>query len=410
MTGRRRTWLIVAVAVAGLAMIGLQVVVYALDPRRPSLIELVGGLALLASLVAFVLSGAVILVRRPGNVIGWLLLIPGLAVPATEVANRWLLGIQPPPTELTPLIWLLAWWAGWSWILLIFPIFHLLLVFPSGRLLTPRWRLAVALEVAMVATMLVLATFSDTVNVLLNGDPVWGLPNPIGVFPSDSLGWVFGVVWGGGLVSLTVLSGLSLALRFRRGTGDERQQLKWPLFGALVFGLVYAGSAFENALTGSAVLESLLGIGLAAIPVSVAIAVLRYRLYEIDRLVSRTISWTLVTGILLLTFVIPVIGLQALVSDVTQGETLIVALSTLIAAALFQRVRGRVQRAVDRRFDRSRYDGERVVAAFGERLREHVDLDTLSGEVRRVADDTVRPSATAIWLRTATNVRTGPIS
>jgi len=167
--------------------------------------------------------------------------------------------------------------------------------------------------------------------------------------------------------------------------------------------MVYAGAAVENFLTSqSSLTESMLGFGLAAIPISVAIAVLRYRLYEIDRIVSRTIGWALVTGILVVTFGILVVGLQALLQDVTQGGTLVVAVSTLVAASLFQPVRSRVQRAVDRRFDRARYDGDRVVARFGDRLRDHVDLDTLSGDIRSVADETVRPAVSAVWLRTAT--------
>jgi hypothetical protein len=126
--------------------------------------------------------------------------------------------------------------------------------------------------------------------------------------------------------------------------------------------------------------------------------VLRYRLYEIDRVISRSVSWGIVTGILVLTFAGLVIGLQALLDGFTQRETLAVAASTLVAFALFQPVRRRVQRSVDRRFDRARYDAERTAQGFASRLRAEVDLDTLARELEATASQAVRPTRAAIWL------------
>ena len=134
-------------------------------------------------------------------------------------------------------------------------------------------------------------------------------------------------------------------------------------------------------------------------PVSVGIAVTRHRLYEIDRLLSRTIGWALVTGLLVGVFGATVVGLQALLSDVTQGQTLAVAASTLIAFALFQPVRRRVQSAVDRRFDRSRYDGERTAAAFAERLRDEIDLASLESDIGTTVAAALRPTSTGVWIR-----------
>jgi hypothetical protein len=133
-------------------------------------------------------------------------------------------------------------------------------------------------------------------------------------------------------------------------------------------------------------------------PLAIGVAILRYRLYDIDRIVSRTLSWALISAVLLAVFGAVVVGLQAALTDVTQGETLAVAASTLVAFALFQPLRRRVQGAVDRRFDRARYDAERTAAAFAERLRDEVDLATLTGELQATVAAAVRPREAAVWL------------
>ena len=146
--------------------------------------------------------------------------------------------------------------------------------------------------------------------------------------------------------------------------------------------------------------------GVMAMPIAIGIAILRYRLYEIDRIISRTVGWAVVTALLLAVFASLVIGLQAILADLTQGETLAVAASTLAAAALFQPVRRRVQHLVDRRFDRGRYDGDRAAAVFGERLRDRVDLAGVERDLHRVADETLRPASVSIWVRDVTTRRT----
>ena len=138
---------------------------------------------------------------------------------------------------------------------------------------------------------------------------------------------------------------------------------------------------------------------IAALPVAIGIAILRYHLYDIDRLISRTLSWAIVTGVLFAAFLGALILLQAALARFTEGQTVAVAASTLLAFALFQPVRRRVQAAIDRRFDRTAYDQERVVAAFGDSLRHEVDLETLSAEIRQAASETVRPATSALWLR-----------
>ena len=177
-----------------------------------------------------------------------------------------------------------------------------------------------------------------------------------------------------------------------------RQQLKWPVLAVVLFGAVYGGSTVYPSLVGDG--SILFGVSLAGIPISVAIAVLRYRLYAIDHIISRTVSWAVITAILVGVFVAGVLGLQAALAGIMQqAPTIAVAASTLAACALFQPIRGRVQRAVDRRFDRARYDSQRTVDAFANRLRSNVDLMSLEASLESTAADAVRPTSAWVWLR-----------
>ncbi len=358
--------------------------------------QVFAALSLAVSMVAFVVCGALIVSRQPRNVVGWLLMIPGLALPASTLATNWL-GAMPPPSEVTPLLWLVLWTLSWSWILLIFPIFHLLLTFPDGRLLSPRWRLAVALEVAMVSIFLGFTAFAEDLGVLVEDERAWTIPNPIGFLPNSMFDDSLGVAWQIGLIAITIASAAAVILRFRRGSTIERQQLKWPLLAVILFGAVYAGASLYPDLVGGG--SVLFGPSLAGIPISVAIAVLRYRLYAIDHLISRTVSWAAITAILVAVFVAGVLGLQFALAGVTETPTFAVAASTLLAFGLFQPLRRRVQRVVDQRFDRARIDAERTAQGFGARLRDEVAIDMIAADLRTTVDRSVRPSTQGIWLR-----------
>jgi hypothetical protein len=168
--------------------------------------------------------------------------------------------------------------------------------------------------------------------------------------------------------------------------------------------LTDSNPGLANALSSVAILA------MFALPIVIAIAILRYRLFEIDRIISRTIGWAAVTGVIATVFAVVVVTLQAVLASVTDENTLAVAVSTLVAFALFQPVRRRVQRAVDRRFDRSRYDGERTAAAFGERLRHEVDLTGLEADIGRTIGLALRPSSTGVWIRNVREARTTEVS
>jgi hypothetical protein len=199
-------------------------------------------------------------------------------------------------------------------------------------------------------------------------------------------------------IAMPIAIGASV-VRYRRGTVAERQQLKW--FGSTaalsVIGLAVA--VVGGDLPFSVVAWILAIIGLCLIPVAIAIAILRYRLFEIDRIISRTVSYGAVTGILALVFVGTILVSQTVLASFFSGSSVAVAASTLVVAALFQPLRRRVQSVVDRRFNRSRYDAERTAAAFGARLRDEVELANLSAEVRQVVAVTVAPVTIGLWIR-----------
>jgi hypothetical protein len=378
----------------------LVAVALANDDLGATPLDVLNSLAIAVALAAFVLSGALIVTRQPRNIIGWLLFLPGVVLSTSELASGWLQRLDPPPTEATPVLWLALWFTNWSWVLLIYPIFHLLLTFPDGRLLSPRWRLVVGVEIVMIATMVGLTTFGSELQVLVEDDALWTIPNPIGWLPMDTYDGTFADIWSIGLFTVTSASVLAVILRFRRGSGVERQQLKWPLVAFAFFGLVYGPAAAGAGDVIATLFDLLFGPAIALIPISVAIAVTRYKLYAIDRIVSRGVSWAIVTGVLVAVFAGVVVGLQALLGDLTQGDTIAVAASTLAALTLFQPVRARVQRAVDHRFDRARYDAARTADTFAEHVRDEVNLDRLITALRTSIEDTVRPSAIGVWLPT----------
>jgi hypothetical protein len=197
----------------------------------------------------------------------------------------------------------------------------------------------------------------------------------------------------------------SLVVRYRRARGAERAQLKWFAYvGLAVVPTLLVGIVTGGATSGPlAIFTNVAWViaigGLALLPVTIGIAVLRYRLYEIDRLVSRTISWAAVSAVVGGLFVAVILALQAGLAPVTKSNDLAVVGSTLLVFALFAPIRRRVQRLVDRRFNRSRYDAERTVVAFAERLRDEVDLEALRAEILSTVSAAVEPSSVSLWLR-----------
>ncbi len=387
-------------ALAGLSVFLVGLVVwseYQAGALSSDVAPVVLGLVYVVTLLAFIGSGAVIASRQPGNIIGWLLIVPGLSAALAELANNWLLGLDPAGVTATPAVWVAIWYANWAWVLLIFPVFHLLLVFPDGKLLSPRWRWVVALEIAMVAVMIGGASMTDRLALIGDDDAIiWSIDNPIGFIPDRIFGEVFGVVWTFGLLTLTVAGVIAFVRRFRRGSGLQRQQLKWPLYAIALFGIGYGATAVAGGTWTGSGWDALFALSLTAIPVSVAIAVLRYRLYELDRIVSRTVTYAVVAALLVVVYGLIVLGLGSFLG---RDSPLAVAGATLGAAALFNPVRRGVRGWVDSRFNRSRYDAQQVIERFVVSLRAGADPEGLVDGWVGVVSETMQPSSVGAWVR-----------
>jgi hypothetical protein len=250
--------------------------------------------------------------------------------------------------------------------------------------------------IAAVATLAILTLTALQPTIRLQDQNYW-VDNPIGLagIPDPETGAVGGALLG--LLSACMVAAvISVVLRFRRSQVVERQQLKWFVYaGALLILLIPVGEYLPGTIG-----DLVFGLIIAFVPVAAGIAILRYRLYDIDRLISRTLVYGLLTAVLGLVYVGAVLVLGQLFGGVTQDPpSWAVAGATLAVAALFQPARRRIQQVVDRRFNRRRHDAARIIEAFSGRLREHVDLDTLSGELLGVVDQTMQPTQLSLWLR-----------
>lgn len=352
------------------------------------------GLLLILVVASFGIVGAIVATRLPGNAIGWILWASGTfmgwSIAANTYANESLERYAGTLPGTVAVAWLSS--VGIIPILCVTAIFVPLL-FPDGHLPSRAWR-----PVAWFAGMAIgLTAFINAIapGTMSNGVAI---QNPTAIPGLGPLPDVLGIVVVGSLAVSFVLAVGSVVRRYRRGTSVERQQTRWFASSAMVT-LVAVGLGFSGIGPLADGGWLLVLAGLALMPMAIGVAILRYRLYDLDRLVSRTISYGLLTGALLAAYAGLILLLQGPLGIVTGGSTLAVALSTLVVAALFQPIRVRLQHIVDRRFDRARYDAERMTAEFAERLRDEVDLATLSDELDSTVGKAVAPSLVGLWLR-----------
>jgi len=357
-------------------------------------------LLLAISLVAFPVVGALVASRHPENSIGWLFCAVGVPFGLSGVAHGWgvyALFVEPgalPGADVA------AWLANWLFLPPLFAIPPLLfMLFPDGRPLTRRWWPAVWLVVIGVC---VTTLGSALAPGRLDEPPFTRVENPMGV---EGAGAAMEAASAVGFIVLffAILFGAAaLVLRFRRAHGDERQQLKWFASAGSLFALacVLALTPFMPG-DSDALPQLLILLAFAAIPVAAGVAILKYRLYDIDLVVRRTLVYATLTGTLVVAYLAGVLLLQLALGPLTEDNDLAIAGSTLAAAALFRPARARIQEVVDRRFFRRRYDATRTIESFGARLRNEVELDALASDLRRVVSDTMQPAHVSVWLRRA---------
>jgi hypothetical protein len=353
-------------------------------------------------MIAYTVAGAFLAARRRSNPVGWLLLGIGLVEAVRGLAGEYVrhsLAGSPHGAPPGGAIWA-AWFVNWSFVVL-FPtglLTFMLLLFPDGRPLTRRWR-AVGWGAAGLTVVFLAITWLDPGPITLGGG-LPGVPNPTGVrgwfrLENSAPGQVLWVLsW-----AAVLLAAVSVALRYRRSAGEERLQLKWFVYAVAVSVgltlLLVPASAAGGPGQAAYDVSIVAGFGLA-MPVAIGVAVLKYRLYSIDRIISRTVSYVLVTGLVVGVY----LGCIALLSQVRPVRGSVgVAASVLVAAALFNPLRRRVQAVVDRRFDRAGYDAAQVVTGFSERLREQVNLDVLGADLTGVVQHVLAPEHVSLWLR-----------
>jgi hypothetical protein len=347
-------------------------------------------LALVPMSLTFATVGALISARHPRNPIGWLCGAFGLVVAVTHTGNQYAqYALVAAPGSLPGGDWA-AWLAVWPIELTVLLPVLVFLLFPHGHLLSPRWRPLVWFAIA-TSTLTAAASALSTVNFPNN---VPFARHPMALVDADSVRLAYGALQ---MVQLGVLllAGISLVVRLGRARGQERQQLKWLTYVSAVGALAITGAVF---VTDQPVIVAVFWF--PAVAIAIGVAIFKYRLYDIDRIINRTLVYGLLTALLGAVYVGLVLVLGQVFGGVTRDPpSWAVAGATLAVAAVFRPARHRIQTAVDRRFNRRRHDAAKTIAAFSTRLRDQIDLDTLSTELLAVVDQTMEPRQVSLWLR-----------
>ena len=335
--------------------------------------------------------GALVASRRPRHPVGWLLLALGLSVGASGPAEAYT-NYGVARVGALPAAGLVAVYTPATVVLATACLGFLLLLTPTGALPSPRWRWWAWVTAATPAALLLVVTLASKPD----GRLVQAIDNPL------DLHGLHGVALAATEAAFAVtniafvVAAVSLVVRYRRARGIERQQLRWVALATVVLALLSVVIVAGVALDAFALAALAGSLCVAILPLAIGAAVLRYRLYDLDRIISRTLAYGLLTLLLGGGYAVVVLGLGQLVG---RGSSLVVAGATLAVAAVFHPARHRIQAAVDRRFNRRRYDAGRMIQAFGARLRQQVDLDTLTAELLGVAEATMQPAQVSLWLR-----------
>ena len=356
---------------------------------------------LFAFATLYPIVGLLILVNQPRNVIGWILEGIGLLTAVTVFATQYaIFGIYTQPGSIL-LPSLALWLRGWLWVPMISLLALFLLLFPSGRYPSRRWRwVPYVLLLGIVASLVINLVSLENLPTTLTNTPV---RNP----PWDQFASLLILL----LLFSLVASLLSLPFRWKEADALVRQQIKWVVFAGLLFGATFLLSdlvverVWQDPTTRFIVANGFAMLSAAALAGAIFMAILRYRLFDIDVIIRRTTSYTILTALLALVYFGSIVVLQRLLAPITGESDLAVVLSTLLIAALFLPLRRRVQDAIDRRFFRRKYDAEKVLQQFAATARDETDLDALTAELLRVIQETMEPESVSLWLRQATDDR-----
>ncbi len=349
----------------------------------------------------FSLVGAVVASRRPDNPIGWLFSLVGLAGGAWFLILGYVVyAFVTRPGTLPGAAWL-AWsgifWVSAAWIALLYA----LLLFPTGHLPSPRWRFLAWSFAGFLGAALLLEVLRPG---MIAAMPV-PVNNPTGVEGAVGVIRIFDTILP--VISFPLLLGMlaSVFVRFHGAKGDERQQLKWLAFIASILATSVVLGLLDTLLLdgqlGRTYLDALAILGVGAIPVAIGVAILKYRLYDIDLIIRRTLTYAALTGTMAVVYFGGVALLRGLLFGGDDSDPAIVA-STLAVATLIQPLRRRIQSLIDHRFYRRKYDAAKTLEAFGTRLRDEVDLEVLTADLLAVVHETVQPAHASLWLRPAT--------
>jgi hypothetical protein len=328
--------------------------------------------------------GFVLASRRPENRIGWLFLVAGLALGLSCFSGSYAVHALVADPGSLPAGRVFAWLVNWIWVIQTAALAFLFLLFPTGRLRSRRWRPA-AWFVGGALTLIGAAGVVSATRFWAHPFALAGSASPGGL---TAFIYLMTAVLSSAALLVSVAA---LVVRFARSAGEERLQLKWCAWAALVLAVVFVATIWLN----SALVNILQSLAFVCLYTAIAVAVLKYRLYDIDRIISRTLAYAIVTGLLVGLYA----GLVLLATRVLSfHSTVAVAAATLAAAALFSPLRRRVQQVVDRRFNRARYDADRTVAAFAARLKDEVGLDTIQRDLAGTVHQALEPAHVSVWI------------
>jgi hypothetical protein len=389
----RRPW--AALAVVACMLAGMTVLA-SLGPGDPNFRhDPAGFMGFICAFGAFGLVGALIIWQQPGNTLGWVLTAVGLLAAWGASADTY---VDLASDE--NLLYLVSVWISlWYW----YPLLGLTLIFtpllfPDGRPPSPRWRLVAWGATLALALVTFLAAFRERIEF-----PGLSMDNPVGIHGiEDPEKSTLGTVLLGSFVLFLVLALASVVVRYIRSGGVQRQQIKWLLLATALSALM----VFFEEITGIELdTEVPFAVSIALFPSAIAVAIFRYRLYDIDVIINRALVYGVLSASLALVYIGGVVGLQGLLSPLFgEGNQFAVVASTLAIAALFNPLRRRIQSFIDRRFYRHKYDAQKTLESFGVRLRQETDLDTLGGDLVSVVRETMQPEHVALWLREPSGV------